>query len=152
MPLASGLLTGKMTRETTFEPDDHRNFNRFGEDFDRGETFSGVDYETGLDAVEQLRALVPDGVTMAQFALRWILMFDEVTCVIPGAKRPSQAEENALAADLPPLSEENDGQDWRYLSGVILETKFIIIGKYLAVIVWTMSQVIFCKIQEHSAD
>lgn len=106
VPLASGLLTGKMTRETTFEPDDHRNFNRYGEDFDRGETFSGVDYETGLDAVEVLQDLVPEGMTMAQFALRWILMFDAVTCVIPGAKRPAQAEDNALAADLPPLSEE----------------------------------------------
>jgi aryl-alcohol dehydrogenase-like predicted oxidoreductase len=106
VPLASGLLAGKMTRESTFEPDDHRNFNRYGEDFDRGETFSGVDYETGLDAVEELRDLIPEGMTMAQFALRWILMFDAVTCVIPGAKRPSQAEDNALAADLPPLSEE----------------------------------------------
>jgi aryl-alcohol dehydrogenase-like predicted oxidoreductase len=106
VPLASGLLTGKMTRETTFEPDDHRTFNRYGEDFDRGETFSGVDYETGLDAAEKLRALVPEGITMAQFALRWILMFDAVTCVIPGARRPSQAEDNALAADLQPFSEE----------------------------------------------
>jgi aryl-alcohol dehydrogenase-like predicted oxidoreductase len=106
VPLASGLLTGKMSRETTFEPDDHRTFNRLGEDFDRGETFSGVDYEIGLEAVEELRALVPQGMTMAQFALRWILMFDAVTCVIPGAKRPAQAEDNALAADLPPLNEE----------------------------------------------
>ncbi len=106
VPLASGLLSGKMTRETTFEPDDHRNFNRYGEDFDRGETFSGVDYETGLDAVEELRALVPEGMTMAQFALRWILMFDAVSCVIPGAKRMEQAEDNAIAADLQPLSEE----------------------------------------------
>ncbi len=106
VPLASGLLTGKMTRETTFEPDDHRKFNRYGEEFDRGETFSGVDYETGLDAVEELRQLVPEGMTMAQFALRWILMFDAVTCVIPGARRPAQAEDNALAADLEPLSEE----------------------------------------------
>jgi len=106
VPLASGLLTGKMTRETTFKPDDHRNFNRYGEDFDRGETFSGVDYETGLDAVEKLRELVPKGTTMAQFALRWILMFEAVTCVIPGAKRPAQAEDNAKAADLPHLSEE----------------------------------------------
>jgi aryl-alcohol dehydrogenase-like predicted oxidoreductase len=106
VPLASGLLTGKMTRETTFELDDHRNFNRYGEDFDRGETFSGVDYESGLEAVEELRALVPEGMTMAQFALRWILMFDAVTCVIPGARRTVQAEDNALAADLPPLSQE----------------------------------------------
>ncbi len=105
VPLSSGMLTGKMTRTTAFETDDHRTFNRQGESFDRGETFSGVDYETGLDAVEELRSLVPEGVTMAQFALRWILMFDAVTCVIPGAKRPSQAEDNARAADLPPLSE-----------------------------------------------
>jgi aryl-alcohol dehydrogenase-like predicted oxidoreductase len=106
VPLASGLLTGKMTRETTFEPDDHRKFNRYGKYFDRGETFSGVDYETGLDAVEELRPLVPEGMTMAQFALGWILMFDAVSCVIPGAKRPAQAEDNALAADLQPLSEQ----------------------------------------------
>ncbi len=110
VPLASGLLTGKMTRETTFEPDDHRKFNRYGEEFDRGETFSGVDYETGLEAVEELRALVPEGMTMAQFALRWILMFEAVTCVIPGAKRPDQAEDNALAADLQPLDEETMAQ------------------------------------------
>jgi len=106
VPLSSGMLTGKMTKQTTFESDDHRQFNRHGEDFDRGETFSGVDYDLSLQAVEELRPLVPKGMTMAQFALRWILMFDAVTCVIPGAKRPSQAEDNALAADLPPLAEE----------------------------------------------
>ena len=106
LPLSSGMLTGKLSRASQFEVDDHRNFNRHGEAFDRGETFSGVDYETGLDAVEELRALVPEGVTMAEFALRWILMFDAVTCAIPGAKRPAQAEQNASAADLPPLSEE----------------------------------------------
>jgi aryl-alcohol dehydrogenase-like predicted oxidoreductase len=106
VPLASGLLTGKMTRQTSFAADDHRNFNLHGESFDMGETFSGVDYETGLAAVEELKALVPDGATMAQFALRWILMFDAVSCVIPGAKRPSQAEDNIHAADLPPLSAE----------------------------------------------
>ena len=106
VPLSSGMLTGKMTPESSFEADDHRTFNRQGESFDRGETFSGVDFQTGLDAVEELRALLPEGMTMAQFALRWILMFDAVTCVIPGAKRPSQAEDNALAADLPPLSQE----------------------------------------------
>jgi aryl-alcohol dehydrogenase-like predicted oxidoreductase len=106
VPLASGMLTGKMTRQTTFAADDHRNYNRHGESFDMGETFSGVDYETGLDAVEELKALVPGGATMAQFALRWILMFDAVSCVIPGAKRPSQAEDNVHAADLPPLSAE----------------------------------------------
>jgi aryl-alcohol dehydrogenase-like predicted oxidoreductase len=103
VPLSSGMLTGKMSKKTAFESDDHRQFNRHGEEFDRGETFSGVDYDLSLQAVEELRALVPDGVTMAQFALRWILMFDAVTCVIPGARRPSQAEDNALAADVPPL-------------------------------------------------
>ena len=106
VPLASGLLTGKLTRETNFEHDDHRKFNRNGEVFDRGETFSGVDYETGLEAVERLRSLVPDDVTLAQFALRWILMFPEVTCAIPGARNPRQVEDNVAAANLPPLSEE----------------------------------------------
>lgn len=106
LPLSSGMLTGKMTKTTTFAPDDHRSFNRSGEAFDRGETFSGVDYETGLQAVEELRELVPPGASMAQFALRWILMFDAVTCAIPGAKRPSQVEENCKAADLPPLDED----------------------------------------------
>ncbi len=106
VPLASGLLTGKLTRETAFEKDDHRAYNRHGESFDRGETFSGVDYETGLAAVEELRALLPQGMSMAQFALRWILMFEAVTCAIPGAKRPSQAEQNVAAADFPPLSPE----------------------------------------------
>jgi aryl-alcohol dehydrogenase-like predicted oxidoreductase len=104
VPLASGLLTGKMTRQTEFEADDHRSFNRHGESFDMGETFSGVDYETGLTAVEELKALIPENATMAQFALRWILMFDAVSCVIPGAKRPSQAEDNVHAAELPALS------------------------------------------------
>ncbi|MEJ2008100.1 MAG: aldo/keto reductase [Acidobacteriota bacterium] len=105
VPLASGLLTGRMTRETTFSTDDHRNFNREGALFDKGETFSGVDYELGLEIVDQLRGLVPQGATMAQLALRWILMFDAVTCAIPGGKRPSQVEDNARAADLPPLSD-----------------------------------------------
>lgn len=104
VPLASGLLSGKMRRDTQFAADDHRNFNRYGQSFDRGETFSGVDYETGLEAVEELRALVPEGATMAQLALRWILMFDAVTTVIPGAKRPAQAEDNARASDLAPLT------------------------------------------------
>jgi aryl-alcohol dehydrogenase-like predicted oxidoreductase len=110
VPLASGLLTGKMTRETTFPPDDHRNFNRYGQAFDRGETFSGVDFETGLDTVEELKALVPEGATMAQLALRWILMFDAVSCAIPGGKRPDQVEDNVHAADLPPLTEAQMGQ------------------------------------------
>ena len=110
VPLSSGMLTGKMTRESTFEQDDHRQFNRHGESFDRGETFSGLDYEIGLQAVEELRPLVPAGMTMSQMALRWILMSPAVTCAIPGAKRPSQAEENVRAADFPPLSEETMSQ------------------------------------------
>jgi aryl-alcohol dehydrogenase-like predicted oxidoreductase len=105
LPLSSGMLTGKFDLQSEFAPDDHRAFNRHGEAFDRGETFSGVDYETALQATAELRKLVPEGMTMAQFALRWILMFDAVSCAIPGAKRPSQAEDNARAADLPPLSE-----------------------------------------------
>ncbi len=106
VPLASGLLSGKMRKDTAFEANDHRAYNRHGESFDRGETFSGVDYETGLQAVEELRALVPPGMTMAQFALRWILMFDAVSCVIPGAKNAKQAEENVRAGQMPPLSDE----------------------------------------------
>ncbi len=106
VPLASGLLTGKMRPDSQFSPDDHRNFNRHGESFDQGETFSGVDYESGLAAVEELRTLVPEGFTLAQFALRWILMFPEVTTVIAGAKNPRQAKENTQAATMPPLSDE----------------------------------------------
>jgi aryl-alcohol dehydrogenase-like predicted oxidoreductase len=106
VPLASGMLTGKFKPDTRFESDDHRAFNRAGEAFDRGETFSGVDYKVGLQAVEELRTICPPGLSMAQFALRWILMFDAVSCAIPGAKRPSQVDENFSAADLPPLSPE----------------------------------------------
>ena len=106
VPLASGLLTGKFGPATAFEPDDHRVVNRNGEFFDRGETFSGVDYQTGLEAVEELRRLKPAGMTMAQFALRWILDFEAVGCTIPGAKRPSQVSDNAAAAALPGLSRE----------------------------------------------
>jgi aryl-alcohol dehydrogenase-like predicted oxidoreductase len=105
VPLASGLLSGKLKADTTFESDDHRKFNQKGEAFDRGETFSGIDYGAGLSAVEELRPLVPKDATLAQWALRWILMFDAVTCAIPGARRPQQAEENALAVDLPALTE-----------------------------------------------
>jgi aryl-alcohol dehydrogenase-like predicted oxidoreductase len=104
VPLASGLLTGKMSLETTFAANDHRNYNRQGEAFDVGETFSGVNFATGLQAVEEVRALVPDDATMAQLALRWILMFDAVSCAIPGAKNVRQVEDNVAAADLPPLS------------------------------------------------
>jgi aryl-alcohol dehydrogenase-like predicted oxidoreductase len=106
VPLASGLLTGKFRPQTQFAANDHRNFNRHGEAFDQGETFSGVDYETGLQAVEQLRPLVPQGATMAEFALRWILMFPEVTSAIAGSKNPEQVEDNVRAATLPPLSHE----------------------------------------------
>jgi aryl-alcohol dehydrogenase-like predicted oxidoreductase len=106
VPLASGLLSGKMTRQTVFPPEDHRNYNREGKAFDVGETFAGVPFEVGLEAVEALRPLVPEGVTMAQFALRWILTFDAVSVVIPGAKRPAQVEENVAASRLPALSPE----------------------------------------------
>jgi aryl-alcohol dehydrogenase-like predicted oxidoreductase len=106
VPLASGLLTGKFTADATFDEDDHRSFNREGEEFDKGETFSGVSFDKGLKAVEELEGLKPPGATMAQFALRWILMFDAVSCAIPGAKRPAQVEDNVHAADLPPLTEE----------------------------------------------
>jgi len=105
LPLSSGLLAGKMTARTTFTGDDHRTFNRHGEAFDRGETFSGIDFATGLALVEELRPLVPAGASMAAFALRWILMNDAVTCAIPGAKRPAQVEENVGAAALPALPE-----------------------------------------------
>jgi aryl-alcohol dehydrogenase-like predicted oxidoreductase len=106
VPMASGLLTGKMTRQTRFEPSDHRNYNRHGEAFDVGETFAGVDYDAGLDFVEELRGLVSGGATMAQFALRWILMFDGVTAAIPGAKSPEQAIANAAASDLAAIPPE----------------------------------------------
>ncbi len=106
LPLSSGMLAGKMTLAAQFAPDDHRAGNRQGEWFDRGETFSGVDFVTGLQAVDALRSLVPPGWSMAQFAMRWITMFDAVTCAIPGAKRPSQVEENLAAADLPSIREE----------------------------------------------
>jgi aryl-alcohol dehydrogenase-like predicted oxidoreductase len=105
VPLASGLLTGKLQRNTTFEPDDHRQFNRHGEMFDRGETFSGVDYDTGLEVVEQIRALAPAGPKLAQWALRWILMFDAVSTIIPGARRPAQVDENVASSALPPLTQ-----------------------------------------------
>lgn len=106
VPLASGLLSGKMTPQTTFTEDDHRNYNRYGQSFDVGETFSGVDYETGLEAVEEIRPLVTEGMTLAQFALRWILMFEAVSTAIPGAKNAQQATDNANASEFPPLSDE----------------------------------------------
>ena len=105
VPLASGLLSGKMSADRAFSEDDHRNFNRDGEAFDRGETFSGVDFETGLEAVEELKVLVPEDNTLAQFALRWILMHPAVSCAIPGGKNPSQVEDNVAAVEIPPLDE-----------------------------------------------
>ena len=106
VPLASGMLTGKLRRDSTFAADDHRNFNRHGEQFDVGETFSGVDYDAGLEAVEQIWQLLPANLSMSQFALRWILMFDSVTCAIPGGKNPEQVANNCKASDLPPISSE----------------------------------------------
>jgi len=120
VPLASGLLTGKLRRDSTFPPDDHRNFNRHGESFDVGETFSGVDYNLGLDAVEEIRKHVPPGISMSQFALRWILMFDAVTCAIPGGKRPNQVAENCRSSDLPPLTDEAMAQVRRIYNEKIL--------------------------------
>jgi aryl-alcohol dehydrogenase-like predicted oxidoreductase len=106
VPLASGMLTGKLRRDSQFAADDHRNFNRHGEMFDMGETFSGVDYDLGLQAVEEIRRLVPEGISMSQFALRWILMFDAVSCAIPGGKRPDQVSENCHASDIASISPE----------------------------------------------
>jgi len=104
VPLASGLLTGKMTRSTRFKPDDHRQFNRKGQAFDRGETFAGVDYARGLQAVDELKKILPRDMTMTQFALKWILMHDAVSCVIPGGKTPEQVQDNCGAASAPRLS------------------------------------------------
>ena len=106
VPLASGMLTGKLARGSVFAADDHRSFNRDGQMFDKGETFSGVPYDAGLAAVERLRSLVPAGATLAQLALRWILMFDAVTSTIPGARNETQARNNARASDLPALDTE----------------------------------------------
>jgi aryl-alcohol dehydrogenase-like predicted oxidoreductase len=106
VPLASGLLTGKFSAQTSFSPEDHRNFNRHGAAFDKGETFAGVDYATGLEAVEELKHLFSNQAPLAAWALRWILMFDEVSCIIPGASKPEQVLSNLQAAELPALSPE----------------------------------------------
>lgn len=106
VPLASGLLTGKFDKETTFSKDDHRHFNREGAAFDKGETFSGVDYDTGVETVHKLKNEFPD-IPLAQLALRWLLMFEAVSCVIPGASRPEQVLSNVQASELPPLSKED---------------------------------------------
>lgn len=104
VPLASGLLSGKYSKGTTFSSNDHRNFNRNGEAFDKGETFSGINYETGLQAVEELKKIFPGQENLAPIALRWILMFDEVSCIIPGASRPEQVTSNLQAPELPGLT------------------------------------------------
>ncbi|MGH8297314.1 MAG: aldo/keto reductase, partial [Steroidobacteraceae bacterium] len=106
VPLASGMLTGKLSADSTFAPNDHRNFNRHGEAFDVGETFAGVPYGTGLQAVEELKPLIPAGATLAQLALRWILMFDGVSSVIPGGKNPAQVADNCGASSLSALTVE----------------------------------------------
>ena len=106
LPLSSGLLTGALDRHTVFAADDHRSFNRDGAAFDKGETFSGIDYARGLAAVQSLRELVPAGQTLGQFALRWILMQEAVTCAIPGGRKPSQVAENVAAADLPSITQD----------------------------------------------
>ncbi|MEO8902171.1 MAG: aldo/keto reductase [Polyangiaceae bacterium] len=106
LPLSSGLLSGKMKKGQHFSADDHREFNRTGAAFDRGETFSGFDFDAGLDVVEELRALLPPNMSLAQFALRWIEMHDAVTCSIPGARRPDQVTENVATLALPPLTNE----------------------------------------------
>ena len=114
LPLASGLLSGKMTKDTIFAPNDHRTFNRDGARFNVGETFAGLPFEKGVELADALKPLVPQGATMAQFALRWCLDFDAVTTVIPGAKRPEQARTNAAASSLPPLSKTLHGQLRRF--------------------------------------
>jgi len=106
LPLSSGMLTGKLSKQSTFAPDDHREFNREGAGFDKGETFSGVPYDLGLEAVEELRGLVPAGMTMGQFAIRWILMFEGISCAIPGGKTVSQVSQNCAASDFPAMSNE----------------------------------------------
>jgi aryl-alcohol dehydrogenase-like predicted oxidoreductase len=109
VPLASGLLSGKYTHSSTFGADDHRSYNRHGEAFDAGETFSGVDYDTGVDAAQEFAAIAPAGASTAQAALRWVIQQPGVTTVIPGARSPDQARQNAASAALPPLTEAELG-------------------------------------------
>ncbi len=106
VPLASGLLTGKFDSQTLFKAEDHRNFNRNGDFFDKGETFSGIDYELGLQAVDELKKLFPNYTNLAPIALQWILSFKAISCVIPGASKASQLESNLSVYDLPPLTED----------------------------------------------
>jgi aryl-alcohol dehydrogenase-like predicted oxidoreductase len=106
VPLASGLLTGKFTRDSRFDSGDHRHFNRNGEEFDKGETFSGIPYQAGLEAVEKLKAVLPAGITLSELALKWILMKPEVNCIIPGASKAEQVHSNIKAADTPDLDKD----------------------------------------------
>jgi aryl-alcohol dehydrogenase-like predicted oxidoreductase len=106
VPLASGLLTGKFDAKTTFEADDHRNFNRNGEAFDKGETFSGIDYNLGLKAVQELKALFPEAENLAPYALQWILSFEDISCIIPGASKTSHVLSNLSVYDQPKLTAE----------------------------------------------
>jgi aryl-alcohol dehydrogenase-like predicted oxidoreductase len=103
LPLSSGMLTGKLKPDSYFAPDDHRYFNRNGDAFDRGETFSGLNYNTGLKCVEELKKICPASMSLTQFSLKWILMFDAITCTIPGAKKPGQVEENIAASSIKSL-------------------------------------------------
>lgn len=114
VPLASGLLSGKYTKDTSFAEDDHRNYNRTGGAFDVGETFSGVDFELGLKAVAEFEQLVPEGAGTAQAAIAWIAAQDGVTSVIPGARNVEQARSNAAAAGISLNDEFNDGVHWIY--------------------------------------
>jgi aryl-alcohol dehydrogenase-like predicted oxidoreductase len=106
LPVASGLLSGKLTKQSTFAESDHRNFNRDGQVFNVGETFAGLPFEKGIELADQLKQFVPKGMTMSQFALRWILDFDAVSVIIPGASKPQQAADNAKASDFPPLDKD----------------------------------------------
>ncbi len=127
LPLASGLLSGRLTAQTEFAPTDHRTFNRDGQKFNVGETFAGLELTKGLELVEDLRPFVPAGCTMSQWALRWCLDWPEVTTVIPGAKRPEQARENAAASDLPPISQPDHNRLRNWYREKVAE---LIRGKY----------------------
>ncbi len=127
LPLASGLLSGRLTADSTFAPTDHRTFNRDGQKFNVGETFAGLPFEKGVELANMLKPLVPDGLTMAQFALRWCLDFDAVTTVIPGAKRPDQARMNAKASDAPSLGTALHARLRRYYEDEVVEH---VRGKY----------------------
>ena len=107
VPLASGLLTGKFTKETTFSPDDHRNFNINGEAFDKGETFSGIRYDQGLKAVDALKEIFPNTLNLAPLALQWILSFNDISCVIPGASKIEHVRSNLSVFDLPKLTAQD---------------------------------------------